>query len=157
MTRFLASVPSNVLSISWDKHHRMSFPWDNFLCISVNYEISAFIDIYWSLQTNIQLRTDLLHIAGPWETPATCPHTQEDKPWVECTSWQLRIPFWSAAKSIFLRTSNFFSVSSCTLIPQQQIMAPRTPQHGESRSKSSHSIGASPNASLGGAHQQCRH
>jgi len=66
------------------------------------------------------------------------------------------MPFWLEANYIFLRTSHFFSLSSFSPIPQQQIMTTETPQHGESRSETSWSMDTSSNAALTGTQQPRR-
>jgi len=55
------------------------------------------------------------------------------------------IPYWIEANYIFLRTSHFFSLSSSLPFPQQQVMAPHTPQPAGSRSQLSRTTGTSSN------------
>jgi len=57
---------------------------------------------------------------------------------------------------IFIRTSHF-ALSSSSPFPQQQVMAPRTPQPGLFQSKSSQTAGASSNAPLVETQLQRRH
>ena len=144
----------------WDKHHQTTFPSQNFLFISIKHEISAVFHLNVSLQTNKQTnkhhRTDLLQIAGPLESLPTCSDTQQGVSWVERASWQSFIPLWPVAYYIFLRTSHF-SLSSSSPFPQQQVMAPQTPQPGLSQSESSRTAGASSNAPLVETQLQRRH
>jgi len=65
---------------------------------------------------------------------------QYDSSSVEHSTWLLRIPFWLEANCIFLRTFHFFSLSSSSSLPHQQIMAPHTPQERRSRSQSSRTM-----------------
>jgi len=94
---------------------------------------------------------------GRLETPATCIHTQRDSSVVYLTSWLRFIPFLYQANYIFLRTSHFFSLSSSSPIPHNQIRHTQTPQPGNSGSELSRSNGASSNTSLIGTQQECRH
>jgi len=107
-------------------------------------------------QTNKHHRTNLLQIAGPLESPATCSDMQQDIPWVKRASWQSFIPLWPVAYYIFLRTFHF-SLSSSSPFPQQQVMAPQTPQPDVIQSESSRTTGASSNAPLAETQQQRRH
>jgi len=157
MTWLLASVSCNNPGILWDKHQQTSFPSYNDLFISDNHAISAVVHRNLSLLTTTQHRTYLLHIAGRWETPATCCHTQQDSSWVYGTSWLLLILFWHEANYTVLRTSHFFSLSSSSLIPHQHIMETQPPQPAASGLKSSRLAGDTSNTSLIGIQQQCRH
>jgi len=157
MTWLLASVSCNILGILWDIHQQTSFPSYIDLFISDNHAISAVVHRNWSLLINTKHRTYLLHIAGWWETPATCGHTQQDSSWVYGTSWLLVILFWHEANYIVLRTSHFFSLSSSSPIPHQHIMETQPPQPAASRSKSSRLAGDTSNTSLIGTQQQRRH
>jgi len=107
-------------------------------------------------QTNKQHRTNLLQIAGPLEWPATCSYTQPDKTWVECGSSLTFIPLWIVAYYVFLRTFHF-SLSSSLPFPEQQVMAPQTPQPSVIESELSRTTGGSSNAPLAESHQQHRH
>jgi len=80
--------------------------------------------------------------AGQLEPHPTCGSTQQDSCSVECVSWLLRIPIWLEANYIILRTSHFFSLSSSSSLPRQQIVAPQTPQQGTSISELSRTTGA---------------
>jgi len=82
MTWLLASVSYIILGIILDKHQQMSFPSNNVLRIADNYAISAVTHHNLSLLTNKQYRTDLLHISGLWEIPATFSYMQQDSSWV---------------------------------------------------------------------------
>jgi len=107
-------------------------------------------------QTNKHHRTDLLQIAWPLESPATSSDRQQDIPWVERASWQSFIPLWPGAYYIFLRTVHF-SWSSSSPFPQQQVVAPQTPQPDVIQSESSRTTGASSNEPLAETQQQRRH
>jgi len=157
MTWFLRLVSCKNQGMSWVKHHQTSFPSKNVLFIYYKHEISAVIHHYLSHKTNKQHRTDLLQIARPLETPATCSYTQWDSDSVDYASWLSLIPFWLEAHYIFLRTSHFVSLSSSSSFRQHQIMAPHTAQHGASGSGSSHLTGASSNAPPAGTQLQHRH
>jgi len=151
------SVSCYIPGILWDKHQQTSFPSYNVLCISDYHAMSAVVHRNSSLLTNTQPGTYLLHIAGWWETPATCGHTEQDSSWVYGTSRLLLIPFWHEANYIALRTSHFFLLSSSSPIPHQQIMETQPPQPGESRSISSRFAAATSNASLIGTQHERRH
>jgi len=157
MIWLLASVSCNIPGILWDKHQQTSFPLYNDQLISDNHAISAVIHHNLSLLTITQHGTYLLHIAGQWETLATCGHTQQDSSWVYGTSWLLHILFSHGANYIVLRTSHFFSLSSSSPIPHQHVMETQQPQPAPSGSKSSRLAGDTLNTSLIGAQHQCRH
>jgi len=135
----------------------MFFPSIIALCIVDNHAILAVVHSNSSLLTNNQQWTDILYILGLWETPATCSYMPQNPSWVYWTCWQLIILFWHEANYIILRTSHFFSLSSSSPIPLQQIMNTQPPQPGRSGSKSSRLAGASSNSSLLGTQQERRH
>jgi hypothetical protein len=155
MTWLLASVSCIILWIMWDKHQQMSFPLNNVLLILDNHAISAFVPLNLSLSTNNHHQTNLFHISGLWETPATCSYTRQNSCWVSQTCWLLLIQYWYNADYIFLITSHFFSWSSSSTIPHQQIMDKQPPQPCESGSKSNWLAGASPYTSLIGTQDKC--
>ena len=157
MTWLLASDSCNIPGILWDKHQQTSFPLYNDRLISDKHAISAVIQHNLSLLTNTQHQTCLLHIAGRWETPATCGHIQQDSSWVYGTSWLLLILFGHKANYIVVRTSHFLSLSSSFLIPHQHIMETQSPQPAASGLKSSRLAGDTSNTSLIGTQQQRRH
>jgi len=157
MTWLLAWVSCNIPGILWDKHLQTSFPSYNVLLMSGNRAISAVVQCNSSLLTNRQQQTYPLHISGRWETPATCGHTQQDSSWVYGTSWLLLIPFWHEANYIVLRTSHYFSLSSFSPIPHQQIMETQPPEPGESISESSQLLGTISNQSPIRTQQKRRH
>jgi len=157
MAGLLTSVSCNIPGILWDKHQQTSFPSYNDLLISNNHAILAVIHRNISLLTNTQHQTYSLHIAGRWETPATCGHTQQDSSCVYGTSWLLIILFWHEANYIVLRTSHFFSLSSSSHIPHQHIVEPQPLQPTSSRSKWSQLAGNTSNTSLIGTPQERRH
>ena len=157
MTWLLASVSCNILGILWDIHQQTSFPSYIDLFISDNHVISAVVHRNWSLLIYTKHRTYLLHIAGRWETPATCGHIQQDSSWVYGTSWLRIVLFWHEPNYIVLRTSHFFSLSFCSPIPHQHIMETQPPQPALSRSKSSRFAGDTLNMSLIGTQQESRH
>jgi len=101
-------------------------------------------------------QTNVLQIAEPLKSPATCSYTQPDKTWVDCASRLSFIPLWLEAYYIFLSTLHF-SLSSSSPFPQQQVMAPQTPQISEIKSQSSWTMGTSSNAPLAETQQQHRH
>jgi len=107
-------------------------------------------------QTYKHHRTDLLQFAGRLDSLPTCSDTQQDVSWVERASWQSFIPLWPVDYYIFLRTFHF-SLSSSSPFPQQQDMAPQTPQPGGIQSESSRTAGASSNAHLAETQLQRRH
>lgn len=119
--------------------------------------ISAAVHHYSPLYTNIQHQTDILQMAGPLETPATCSNTQQDSSWVDCASWLSLIPFRLEANYILLMTSHFIWLSSSSLIPKQQIMAPQGPDRGASGTKLRWLMGASANVPPTGTQQKRRH
>jgi len=82
MTWLLASVTCIIPGSLWDKHQQMSFPSDNVLYIADNHAIAAVEHHNVSLLTYKQQRTDILHIAGLCETPATCSNMQQNSSWV---------------------------------------------------------------------------
>jgi len=157
MNGLLASVGCNISGICWDKHQQTSFPSRNFLYMSYNHAISAIVQCNLCMLTNRQHRTNLSRIVGQCKTPATCGHMQQESSWVYGTSWLLHIPFWHESNYIVLRTSHFFSLSSSSAIPHQQITETQPPQPGDSVSKSSRLVGATSNMSLIGTQQECRH
>lgn len=157
MTWFLASVSRKVRAICWGKAQQTSFRSKKFLFSFHKHEISDVVHIYISLWTNTQCQTDLLQIAGRFETPAICSRTQQDSSWVECASWLLLIPSWLEAYYVFLSTSHMFSLSFSCPFQHQKIMATQTPQPGESGSELSETTDTSSNVSLAGPQQQCRH
>ena len=107
------------------------------LLISYNHEISAVAHLDFSIQRTNQCQTDLLQITRRLESSATCSYKQLDSSWVEHASWLLLIPLWLEDNYIFLRTIHIVSLSSPSPFPLHQIMAPRTPHPGVSRSQSS--------------------
>jgi len=125
--------------------------------ISGNHAIEAVVHSDISLSTYKQHRTDTLHIAAQFETPATCSHTQHDSSWVQPTCWPLLIQFWHEGDYMVLRTSHFFSLSYSSPLPHQPIMDTQRPQPGESGSKSSWLVGTTSTMSLIGTQQQLRH
>jgi len=137
MTWVLVSVSYKITGMAWDNHHQMSFPSKNFLFTCDNHEVLAVIHQYTSLNTNTQHWTVLQQITGWLQTPATYSFTWYDSSWVGCDSCLFLITFWREAYYIFLRTSNFFSISPSSPYPDKQIIATQTPQPGESKSKSS--------------------
>jgi len=157
MTWLRASVSCNIAAILWDKHPQSSCPSYNELFLSDNHAISAVMHHNWSLLRTTQHRTYLQHIAGRWETPATCGHMQQDSSWVYGTSWLLLILFWLEATYVVLRTSHFILLSSSSPIPHQHIMETQSPQQAASGSKSSRLAGNTSNTALIGTQQQCRH
>jgi len=157
MTQFFVSVSCKIPVISWDKHHQTSFLSKNILFICNIDEILALVNFDLSLFANLQHRTNSLQIAGLLETPATCSYTQADSSWVERPSWRSVSLFWLEANYIFLRTSHFFWLSSCTPFPHQQFMASQRPQTDKSGSESSETMGTLSNVSLEGTQQQRRH
>jgi len=156
MTSWLLSDSWKILAMCWDKHHQMSFWSKNFLFISMKHEIPAVVRFNESQPTNIQHRTDVLQITGPLESPAPSSYTQQDISWVEHAGWVWFMPLWLVAYYIFLRTFHF-CLSSSPPFPQQEVMAPHTPQPGVIESESCQTTGASSNASLAETQQQCRH
>jgi len=157
MTWLLASVSCNIPGILWDKHQQMFSPSYNVVFMSDNHAIPAVVYRNLSLVTNTQHQTYLWHIAGQWETSATCGHTHQDSSWVYGTSWLLLILFWHEANYVVLRTSHFFSLSSSCPIPHKQIMETQALQPGASRSKSSRLAADTLNTSLIGTQQERRH
>lgn len=91
MAWLLVSVSCEIPGIFWDRLLPTSFAQKNYLFISESHEISAVVYHYLSQSTHKQDWTDLLQIAGRWETAATCSHLQQDSSWVECTNWLLLI------------------------------------------------------------------
>jgi len=140
----------------WRQPSRHVLSPDELSRISDNQLILAVVHLYLPLWTYKQHWTDLLQIAGQWDTHATCSHTQQDSSWVEPASWLLLIPFWLEADCIFPRTSHFFLFSLSSPIPHQQNMATTTRQPGERGPEPSRLMGASSHVSLAGTHQQCR-
>jgi len=67
--------------------------------------------------TNTHHWTDLVQIAEQLATCATGSYAQQDSSGVERASWLLRMLCWLKANDIFLRTSNFFSLSSSAAHP----------------------------------------
>jgi len=132
-------------------HGRISFLYLS----NMRYQLS-FTSIYTCKQTNKEHRTNLKQIAGPLESPATWSNTQQDISWVERASWPSFIPLWLVVYNMFLRTFHF-SLSSFSPCPQQQFMAPQTPQPSVIESEMSRTTGTSSNASLAGTQQQRRH
>jgi hypothetical protein len=122
---------------------------------NTRYQLS-FTSMYPFKHTKKYDLTDLLQIAGALESHPTCSDTQQDGSWVERAFWQSFIPFWPVAYYIFLRTFHFL-LSSSSLFPQQQVMAPQTPEPGVIQSKSSRTTGASSNAPLAETQLQRRH
>jgi len=157
MTSLSTSVWCIITGILWDKPQQTFFPSSNVLFIAHNHAILAVVHHNVFLWTNKQHQTDLLHILGLWETPATCSYTQQDSSWVEHTSWQLINPFWHVANYIILRTFHFFLLSSSSPIPHQQIMDTQPPQPGQSGSKSSRLAASLSNTSLIGTQQRHKH
>jgi len=140
----------------WDKHQQTSLPSKNVLCISHKHLISAVFHLHLSLRTHTQPWANLLQLAGPLETRATCSYPQQDISFVERASWLFCIPFWHEDNYIVLRTSHFISLSTSqdfplllviiiSLLPRQQIMAAQTLQQGGSESESSRTTSASSN------------
>ena len=128
----------------------------SFLYLSnMRYQL-LFTSMYPCKQTNKHHWTNLLQITGLLESPATCSDMQQDISWVECASWQSFITLWPVAYYIYLRTFHFL-LSSSSLFPQQQVIAPQTPQPGVIQSGSSWMTDASTNAPLAETQQQCRH
>ena len=115
-----------------------------------------FTPMYPCKQTNQHYQIDVVHITGRLESPVTCSDTQQDVSCVEHSSWQSFIPLWPVAYYIFLRTLHFSS-SSSSPSPQQQVMAPQTPQPSVIQFQSSHTTAASSNAPLAETQQQRRH
>jgi len=128
----------------------------SFLYLSnMRYQL-LFTSMYPCKQTNKKHRTELLQIAGPFQSPATCSYTQPKNTRVECASWLSFIPLGLVAYYIFLRTFHF-SLASSSPFPPQQVMPPHSPQPGVPESESSRRTGGSLNAPLVEAQQQCRH
>jgi len=126
-----------------------------FICI--NHEISAAMHLEISWWTHRQHRTAILQITGQLSTAAMCGYTQHGSVWVDCASWLLLIPIWLEADYIFLRTSQFLSLSSFSSSQRRQIVAPLTPAQGASGSESSRMTGASSIAPPTVTQPECRH
>ena len=94
---------------------------------------------------------------GQLEACEICSYTLQASFCVECASWLLYIPFWLEANYIFLRTSHFFSLSSSSLLPHQQIFTTKTFQQGTSGSESSRTTLASFNMPPARTQLQYRH
>ena len=151
------SVSCNIPGTIWDKYQQTSFPSNKVVLIFDNHEISAVVHRNLSLLTNKQHWSDLLQIAGWWETPVTSSDTQRNSSWVQQSCWLLLIPFWHLANYTVLRASHFFSLSSSSPIPHQQIMVTQPPLPGQSGSNSSLFAGATSNTGILVTQQEHRH
>jgi len=121
----------------------------------MRYHLS-FTSMYHCKQTNKRHRTNILQIAAPLESPATCSDTQQTITAVEPGSWQSIIPLWPVPYYICLRIFHIL-LSSSSPFPHQQVMAPQTPQPGVIQSELSWTMGASSNAPQAETQQQCRY
>jgi len=96
----LRQLSPDILSVKW-YHLYMYQRWD------FRSHLQEYIPV-----NNKQHRTDLLPVAGPFESPVPCSYTQQHSAWIEHVSWLSVFPFWLVGIYIFLRTSHFSFFSS---------------------------------------------
>jgi hypothetical protein len=107
-----------------DSHHSIANTHGSPLHYLNRSHSHGFLDVKHSKlfqSTDKQHWTDLVLMAGWWETSANRSHMQQDSFWVSGTSWLLPFPFWHNPNCIVLRTALFFSLSSSSTIPHPQI------------------------------------
>jgi hypothetical protein len=97
----------------WTNICRWPFRWRiSFLSVlNMRYQ-QSFTSKYPCKQTNTSHRTDLLQIAIPLESPATCSDRQQNISWVEPAQWHPFIPLQLVACYVFLRTFHILLSSS---------------------------------------------
>jgi len=95
----------------------MSFSLKNVLFISHKYKISVVIQIYVSMDTNTQHRTELMQMAGRLEAQAVWSNTLQDSSYVKRATRLICIPFWLGAYHICLGTSHCISLSTSSRLP----------------------------------------
>jgi len=105
------------MGISLDNHQQTSFLAKYVVDKSQKHEIPVVVQIHLSFWTNTQHRSDLVPIAGPMGTRATCGCMQQDSTWVERARWLLHIAFSLEANNLFLRTSDIVLLSSSSELP----------------------------------------
>jgi len=82
MTWLLASVSCFIPGILWDKYQQTSIPSNIVISIADNHAISAGLHRNVSLLSMKQQWTDILHILGLLETPATWSYMLQNSSWV---------------------------------------------------------------------------
>jgi hypothetical protein len=157
MTWLLAYVSCNILVMCWDKHHQMTLPSKNFLCLCIKHKISAVVNFNLSLQTIEETSLDrltanrgIVGITSIFHRYAVgCILSSTCKLTVIHSRLTGSLPYIRRNFPLFVIIFLTFSTTASH--------GSKTPQSGVIQSDLSQMMGASSNALLAETQLQCRH